>query len=309
MISYSVIVPVFNGSKSITELVDRLEKVFQTNRLSYEIILVNDGSQDNSWSLLKLLSSQKSHILAIDLLKNYGQHPANLCGFKHAQGEFLITIDDDLQNPPEAIPKLIEKANEGHDLVLAKWKIKKHSTFRKWGSRIVDYLNCKIFLKPKDLVMTNFRLIHKSIIERVLNFKGSDPYIPGLVIAYARNPANVTIEHAPRKNGESNYNMKKIFRLISLLLFGYSSYPLRLCAFLGAIVAAGSFLLTGGFIILGMLGRTRVSGWASLATMISFFSGVIIFLLGLLGEYIVQIIKNFHPSFNCYIREISKRGT
>ena len=131
---YSVVIPVYNSEPSLREVTEGIARFFEGGRLDYEIILVNDGSRDASWEVLKTLARSNSRILAVDLLRNYGQHTANLCGFHHATGDYLITMDDDLQNPPGEIAKLIAKVREGYDLVIGRYRVKQHGLIRHLGS-------------------------------------------------------------------------------------------------------------------------------------------------------------------------------
>lgn len=304
---YSVVIPVFNSESTVEKVVERTAAFFQSKSLNYEIILINDGSRDQSWKALCRICEKYEHVTAIDLLKNYGQHHANLCGFHYAQGDYVITLDDDLQNPPEEIEKLIEKEKEGHDLVLGRYEAKQHQAYRRWGSSVVNALNEKIFRKPTELVMSNFRLIHRSIIDRVKSYRGPEPYIPGLVILYASRPANVLVQHAPRTKGKSGYSLTKISKLIFTLLFNYSIFPLRFLVILGGAIALMSFLMGGFFLLRGLLHDVKTSGWTSIVTMISFFSGFIILLLGVLGEYMIRILRSVSGQAPYHIRDIQKR--
>lgn len=304
----SVVIPVFDGKPSLQELVERTALVFKKQKLSYEIILVNDGSRDGSWEVIREISKAHPHVLAIDLLRNYGQHNAMHCGFKHAAGQYIITMDDDLQNPPEEIEKLIQRAAQGYDLVIGRYRVKHHSLYRKAGSRIIAWLNEKIFKKPRDLAMSNFRIIQRSVIERVLGFPGANPYLPGLIILNASRPVNVDVEHKPRLHGRSNYNVKKIAKVIFALLFSYSLYPLRALVVAGCGVSLLGFILAAGFFIRALLHDTKVQGWASIAVMISFFSGFIMLLLGILGEYILQITRTLNQPASYHIREIVRHA-
>ena len=160
-VNYSVIIPVYNSEDIVRETVNRTIQFFSYNNYSFEIILINDGSYDGSWKIIKGLAKNNTNVVSINLLKNYGQHSAILCGIHHSKGNYIITLDDDLQNPPEEIIKLINKIHEGHDLVFAKFREKKHNSIRKKGSKLINYFNTKIFNKPKDLVLTNFRIFSR----------------------------------------------------------------------------------------------------------------------------------------------------
>jgi glycosyltransferase involved in cell wall biosynthesis len=211
---HSVVVPVFNSEGSVRELVERTLRVFEGLSLPVEIILVNDVSADGSWEVLESLATEHFNVRAIDLLKNYGQHSAILCGLRHTSGEYVILLDDDLQNPPDEIPKLLEKASEGHDLVFGQFQKKRHAMYRRWGSFIIGLINRHIFHQPKHLVVTNFPILHRSVVDRVCSYRSIQPYIPGLSLMYATKPGNVLVEHHERSIGSSNYNLVRITRLV-----------------------------------------------------------------------------------------------
>ena len=302
--AYSVVIPVFNSEKTLPEVVREVQAFFDSRGLSFEIVLVNDGSRDRSWEVAKKLCAGNERFTAVDLLKNYGQHAANLCGFREARGEYVITMDDDLQNPAGEIAKLIDKAGEGHDLVIGRYKVKCHSLPRRLGSRLVAWLNEKIFAKPRDLTMSNFRLAHRAVIERLKSYQGIDPYVPGLLIAYSHNPANADVEHRPRAEGRSQYGFLKIARLVFSLLFNHSIYPLRFLILTGGLVSLFSFCMGAFFFMRGFLQNVRTSGWASIMTLISFFSGFIILILGVLGEYVIRITRTVNAPSAYHVREV-----
>jgi polyisoprenyl-phosphate glycosyltransferase len=293
-LKYSVVIPVYNSETTLTEVVERTIRLFDTRKESVEILLVDDGSKDHSWKVICSLCDRDSRILGIHLLKNYGQHNANFCGFRKASGDYIITLDDDLQNPPEEIGKLIDAAKKGHDLVIGQFAQKKHHWYRRLGSVIVNWLIAKVFNKPKGLVLTNFRIIQRSIIQRVVKFRGTDPYVPGLVISAAENPTNVKVNHHQRARGRSSYNFSKISTLVVSLLFNYSAYPLRVLTLMGFAVSLVSFSI-GSFILIRALTKDiHVSGWASIIVLVSMLSGFIVLLLGALGEYLIHITRGFN---------------
>ena len=303
---FSVVIPVYNSEQTIYQAIERVCKTFESEKISYEVVAVNDGSKDDSWGELVEICDSLPNVIAINLIRNFGQHNANLCGFNHSKGEYIITLDDDLQNPPEEIHKLIAKSEEGHDLVIGRFKTKKHSLGRRLGSKIVNRINEKIFSKPPDLVMTNFRLIHRSVIDRISSFRGTDPYIPGLVIAYSGSPANVEVIHESREIGKSNYGIREISKLVLSMLFNYSIYPLRFMVASGFIVSMSGFTLGTALILRNVTGNTSVPGWTSTVTLISFFSAFIILLLGVLGEYIIYITRSISQPSPYIVKEIRK---
>lgn len=305
MIEYSIIIPVYKSQDIVGATVKALHQVVGDGELNAEIILVNDGSPDASWSVIKKLAQESPRVIAIDLLKNYGQHNAVLCGLSQAQGRYAITMDDDLQNPPQEILRLIAKAQSGdYDLIFGKFRDKKHAAYRRWGSRLVGHLNSRIFGKPVNITLSNFRLIRRDVIERVLKHHTAYPYIPGLLLMYASSMANVEVEHNERAQGKSNYSLRKLALLMSTLLINYSSFPLRVLSGIGLFVAVISFLAGIAYFMLGLMGAFSVPGWTTLVALISFLGGFIIALLGVMGEYLSRILDQLSSNASYHIREI-----
>ena len=290
-IDYSVIIPVYNSEQIVSETVQRTIQFFNAHDFSFEITLINDGSKDNSWNTIKELAENSDHVTAVNLLKNYGQHSAILCGIHYSSGKYLITLDDDLQNPPEEIIKLIDKIHEGYDLVFAKFREKKHSAFRKRGSKLVNYFNAKIFNKPKDLVLTNFRIFTRDVANRIIHYKTFYPYIPGLLIMFSSSMANVETEHKSRKVGKSNYSMFKILKLIARLLFNYSSFPLKVMTYIGVSVSMISFFIGIYFILKKLIDGVAVEGWTTIIVLLAFFNGFLIIMVGIMGEYLSRVLN------------------
>jgi len=202
----SIVIPVFNSEQLVLNTVLEIQKELSIYR--FEIILINDGSSDNSWNVIKNIAIGSKNITSINLLKNYGQHTAVFCGLKHASGKYIVTMDDDLQNPPSEIHKLFNRIEEGYDLVFGKFPLKKHSFYRRIGSKIINYLNGVIFNKPKDITLSNFRIFTKSVSDRALSYKTNYPYIPGLLLLHSSEIGNVLTLHEERKIGKSNYTTK-----------------------------------------------------------------------------------------------------
>ena len=303
-LKYSVVIPVFNSDAVVGVTVNRTVGFFRNEALDFEIILVNDGSSDTSWNVIEQKAREYSEVVAVNLLHNYGQHVANLCGFSLCTGDYVITMDDDLQNPPEEIRKLIDKAAEGYDLVIGRFKEKKHSLARRMGSHVVGLINRKVFNSPKGLVLSNFRLIRKDVVQRVCSYKASYPYIPGLVIMFSSRRANVLVEHNKREAGKSNYNVWRIAKLLSEILFNYSSYPLRIVAGVGLVTALISFMLSVFYLMVSVFAGTNVPGWTTVVVLLSFFNGMTLFVLGMVGEYLVRLINQTSRTDPYHIQEV-----
>ena len=301
--SYSVIIPVYNSADVVDQTLAEVSTFFEAAGLSYEIIAVNDGSGDRSWQVLENSAARNPHILAIDLLRNYGQHTAVFCGMQESRGRFVITLDDDLQNPPEEIRHLITKSEEGHDAVFGRFRKKKHPWHRRLGTILIGILNSRIFGKPSDLVLSNFRLVRRDVVDRICRYQTHYPYIPGLVLMYATKPVNVWVEHRSRTSGTSGYTTFKIFELVARILLSYSVYPLRIVSLAGISTATLSFFLGLYYLLQSLFVGTRVPGWATVVVLLSFFNGITMLSLSILGEYTVRLLNQTSSSSPYYIRE------
>ena len=301
---FSVVIPVYNSERIVAETVLMTVKFFTSKGYNYEIILVNDGSKDDSWKIISELASNNEQVIAINLLHNYGQHNANLCGFRAAKGDYVITMDDDLQNPPEEIEKLIATAADGYDLVIGRFKEKKHSLFRRIGSKFVGRIIRNVFHAEKELVLTNFRIIRRDVVDRVCSYKSRLPYIPGLVLMFSNNRKNVYVEHHERKEGKSNYSLYRIIKLVSTILFNYSSLPLRVMAGFGFLVSVLSLFLALYYFVSAFIVGANVPGWSTLVILLSFFNGILILLVSIVGEYVVRLLRESGSTESYYIKDI-----
>lgn len=302
--TYSVVIPVYNSAGIVATTLARTARFFEDRGLGYEIVAVNDGSRDSSWEVIREAALKNPRVTAVNLLHNYGQHHANMCGFGHATGEWIVTLDDDLQNPPEEIAHLIEAAQGGHDLVIGRFREKRHPLYRRLGTRLIRAVNRRIFGSPRDLVLTNFRLIRRDVVDRILGYRTSYPYVPGLALMFATSPVNTWVEHREREVGKTNYGMYKILKLVATILFNYSSYPLRLVAAIGMAIAALSFALGAWYVGLAFVHRTVVPGWTTLVVLLSFFNGMVILILSMMGEYVVRMLNQISSAESFHVREV-----
>ena len=290
--TYSVVISVFNSEAIVGDTIDGVVKFFEDEDLKFELILVNDGSRDGSWEIVKQRALMNPNIVALNLLHNSGQHNANLAGFREATGDYVITMDDDLQNPPDQIGKLVDEAMKGRDVVFGKFDQKQAAGHRILGSKVIGLINRRIFGQPPDLTVSNFRILRRDVVERICASRISYPYITGQALLYSRNRANVSVRHDPRPAGKSSYSTLRLARLVATILFSYSSFPLRLAAFLGFVVSALSFLIGMVYLLRGAFSDSNVEGWTSLVVLLAFFNGVTIALLSMLGEYVVRTLNS-----------------
>jgi glycosyltransferase involved in cell wall biosynthesis len=299
--TYSIVVPVFNSVSLVGKTVDRIVEVFERENLTYQLILVNDGSRDGSWDVIAEKARNNPRILALDLLKNYGQHNANLAGFREATGDYVITMDDDLQNPPDQALLLIDEAMTGRDLVFGKFERKQAAGYRRLGSKAISMINHRVFHQPTDLSVSNFRILRRDVVERISASRTSEPYITGQALMYSSNRSNVTVRHEPRAVGGSSYNAVRIVRLVLTILFSYSIYPLRLAAFGGFLMAAISFVLGAGYVVHGIFSDSQVQGWTTIVVLLAVFNGFTIALLSMLGEYVVRTLNTVNAQETYHI--------
>ncbi|MEK6264480.1 MAG: glycosyltransferase family 2 protein [Clostridium sp.] len=222
----SVVVPVYNSKNSLEKFYIILSKELKKICDDYEIIMVDDGSPDNSYETMKKLQSIDSRVRIIKLDGNFGQQNALMCGFHYSTGEYVVTLDDDLQHPPEEIYKLKKKIDEGYDVVYGIPIIKKHSGYRKMGSKMTDYMFNKICSKPKNIKVSSFRIIRKNIVNEIIKDKTSFVYISAITFKNTRSISNVEVKHNLRKYGKSNYNFYKLFKLYLKLYMYYSNHKI-----------------------------------------------------------------------------------
>jgi polyisoprenyl-phosphate glycosyltransferase len=301
---YSVVIPVFNSEKIVGTTIDRTLAVFRDAGLRHELILVNDGSEDGSWAVISERARTTPGVVAIDLLRNYGQHHANVAGLRESRGDYVITMDDDLQNPPDQALLLIGRAMEGHDVVFGRFETKQAAGYRRLGSRLISMINRRVFGQPANLSVSNFRILRRDVVDRIITSRTAHPYITGQALMYSSQRANVDVRHEPRPVGSSNYNLLRIVRLVMTILFSYSSFPLRLGALLGFVLAGLSFAFGAYLVISRLVTDSRVPGWTSVMVLLSMFNGFSIALLSILGEYVVRTLNAVSDPVSSHVADL-----
>ena len=293
----SVVIPVYRSAESLELLIARLRATLLEMGRPFEIILVDDCSPDNSWEVLQSLKAQSPYGLKIvRLLKNSGQHNAILCGFSLVTGDVVITMDDDLQNPPEEIPRLVEAVDRGYDLVIAAYDAKKHSGFRNAGGNLIDNIQRTIFKLPKEFQLTSFRAASRVVVTRAREMGGVYPYITSMLFANAAKYTNVPVRHDARPFGRSNYSLKRSLLLAANLIFSYSSLPLYL---IGGLCFASFVFATvfGLFVLVRTLQHgSTVPGWASLAVILSYFNALLQLCLVIMCLYLSRVYQQITRS-------------
>jgi glycosyltransferase involved in cell wall biosynthesis len=283
----SVIIPVYNSEKTISKLVEHVLETLDKQTL--EIVLVNDGSRDRSEWVCSQLAQKFSQVKFISLRRNSGEFNAVMCGLNHAVGDYCVMIDDDFQNPPTEILELVEVAqNQNFDVVYSFYEKKEHSRFRNFGSWLVNRVTTWLLEKPRDLYLSSFKLISLPVVQEIIKYKGPYPYIDGLIFRVTRNVGRVQVSHNAREEGESGYTLRKLTSLFMTILFGYSLKPLRLLTATGLIFTGLSVLAVLIDFILYLI-HSQFFVLNSILSVITFFSGLVLTSLGLVGEYVGRI--------------------
>lgn len=301
--TYSVVVPVYNSATIVGDTVDAIVREFEAQRLRYQIVLVNDGSSDGSWQVISAKARANPCVTALNLLRNYGQHNANLAGLREARGDFVLTMDDDLQNPPDQMRLLIDEAMKGRDVVFGEFVTKSAPAYRRLGSRLITRINRRVFGQPQDLAVSNFRILRRDVVDRICASRTAYPYITGQALLYSSHRASVPVRHEPRREGKSHYSLVRIIRLVLTILFSYSLFPLRLAAVCGAVISVVSFLIGAVYLVRGIFFDVQVQGWTSIIVLLALFNGVTIALLSMLGEYVVRTLNTVSASESYHVVE------
>ncbi|MBR2845397.1 MAG: glycosyltransferase [Solobacterium sp.] len=300
---YSFVIPCYNSSQSISLVVKEIQdKMLEMQETEYEIILVNDHSKDNTKEVIFSLADQPN-IRAISLAKNSGQDAACLCGYKASKGDYVISLDDDGQNPANEVDKLINKLNEGYDVVIAHYPNKQHESWRNIGSKINDIMEIEMLGKPKELYVGSYFIAKRFIIDQITQYTNPYPYIRGLLLSATDNIANVDVHHRSREFGTSQYTLKK---LLGLWINGFTSFsvkPLRISTVIGGIIALLGFVMTLYAVIHKLLHPEISAGWASLMSVTTMIGGMILLMLGMIGEYVGRIYISINHTPQYVIQE------
>ena len=288
----SVVIPVYNEEAGLSTLFTRLYPALDALGEAYEIIFVNDGSRDRSAAMLREQFARRPDVTrAILLAANAGQHMAIMAGFEHARGEIIVTLDADLQNPPEEIGKLVAKMREGYDYVGSIRKKRQDSLFRTWASKVMNRLREKITRIRITDQGNMLRAYSRGVVDAINSCREVATFIPALAYTFARHPTEVVVEHEERAAGESKYSLYSLIRLNFDLMTGFSLVPLQWFSMLGMLVAVGSGTLFVLLIVRRLIVGPEAEGLFTLFALMFFLIGLALFGIGLLGEYIGRIYR------------------
>lgn len=303
---YSVVVPVYNSAAILPELHRRLSVVLAGLCRNYEIIFVDDCGPQDCWPVLSALARGDARVKAIQLMRNSGQSNATLCGLAHAQGEFIVMMDDDLQHPPEQLPRLINALTPQVDVVMGVPRDKQHAGWRCWGSAVMHRINTVLLQLPRGLRFSSFRLLRRPVVEALLAMHTLSPALSPMIFSITRRIVSVEVEHASRAQGRSGYTLGRLLVHASNNLVGCSNLPLRLLAALGGVVVGLSLvgaaaLLVGGVLLPG----TAVAGWAVAALLVAALAGIHFLAFALLGEYLLRLLQRANGTPRYLVRASS----
>lgn len=303
---YSVVVPVYNSEHTLEELYARIRDVFEnTIKQEFELILVDDSSKDQSYEVMKKLRAGDQRVRIIQMAKNFGQHPALLCGFSYAKGDFVITMDDDLQHPPEEIPKLtaVMDAREDVDVIIAKYQGRKHNFVRRMGTRLSVYATSKMLKKDPDLEITSFRLMRRFIVDAILGMNVRLPQIGNLLVQTSNHIINVEVRHDARKYGKSGYSYMRLAKDLFHDIISNSAFPLIVVRDIGIVSFFVSLVLAVYYMIKYFCLGSPVEGWTTLVVLITAYSGLLLLAVGIIGQYLMNILDEARKMPNYTIRD------
>ena len=298
----SVIIPCYNSEHTISKVVEMVSEQFDMMpEKECEFVLVNDNSKDNTFEEIKKLGEKYKNVHGIDLMRNFGQHNALMCAMNYAVGDYVLGMDDDMQTHPSQIPRLIDKIEEGYDIVYGIYEKHENSgakNLTSWFNKV----SSRILLgRPKEIQSSNFWIITRAVKDEVVKYKSYNPYVDGIFYRTSHNIGNVVVEHHKREYGKSNYTLKKMLRLW-LAYFNYSVIPLRIASVVGFITAIIGFIAGIITVISKICDPTMTVGWASTVCILLLFFGLVLCVLGIIGEYIGKILLTLNNSPQYIVR-------
>jgi glycosyltransferase involved in cell wall biosynthesis len=286
----SVVIPVYNGARTIGRVVDALCGLPIAQAGGMEIVLVYDGSPDDSLAACHAAASKAtSSVQVIEHSRNFGEHQAVMTGLRHARGQLIINIDDDLQNPPMEVQRLYDHARQtGADVVYTWYEAKKHAWWRNLGSQAQNWLADQLLDKPKGLYLSSFRCMNAFVAREITRYQGPYPFIDGLIMQVTQRIERLQVAHSPRMEGESNYTFKKLMRVVLAMALNFSILPLRIATFFGLLMSVLGFL-GALFVLVEALFGVTPQGWASTLVVILLLAGAQLVMLGIAGEYLGRV--------------------
>ena len=306
----SFVIPCYRSAATVSAVVEEINSTMAAlPNYDHEIILVNDCSPDNTFSVIEGLARADKRITAVDLAKNFGQHAAIMAGLHHSRGDYIVCLDDDGQTPADEVGKLLAKLEEGYDVVYASYgHHKQHSFFRNFGSWLNGKMTEIMLGKPRELSLTSYFAAQRFIIDEMLRYEHCFPYVMGLVLRSTKNICNVAVNHRQRQEGHSGYTLSK---LLNLWMNGFTSFsikPLRLATYMGCLTAFIGFIYAIIIVIRYFTVHMAPMGWSSTTALLLILGGIILLVLGLVGEYVGRIFMCVNASPQYVERKVVKKG-
>jgi len=300
----SVAIPCYNSEKTIRQVCELTMKEFETiNGYEVEFVLVNDNSGDGTAEQIRLLAQDYPNVRGISLMRNFGQHCALMCALNYARGDLILGMDDDLQTHPSQIRKILDKQKEGFDLVYGVYEKSLNSRKKNITSWLNKVSSRMLLGRPKDIRSSNFWLITRKVRDEVIKYRNYNPYVDGLFFRTTHNIGNVTIQHHKREYGTSNYTFRKMLRLW-MAYWNYSVLPLRVASFLGAATAIAGFIAAIATVVKKIVDPSVTVGWSSTVSIMLIFFGFVLLVLGIIGEYIGEIVLSVNATPQFVIRDM-----
>lgn len=308
MKSVSYIIPCYKSKDTISDVVNEISSSMAklSERFTYEIVLVNDYPLDDTWDVLKKLFDENKNITIINFARNFGQHSALMAGLRASKGDYVICLDDDGQTPANEAYKLLDALDAGYDAVYARYAHKKHSLFRNFGTFMNELMAEKLIGKPKDLFVSSYFGVKRYIVEDMIKYENSYPYVIGLVLRATNNITNVDVNHRSREVGTSGYTFSKLLNLWINGFTAFSVKPLRIATGIGVTLAGLGFIY-GIYTVIKRLVRPDIpAGYSAIMSAIVFIGGMMMLMLGLIGEYIGRMYISMNNSPQYVIKEINE---
>lgn len=300
----SFVIPCYRSAQTLPGVVREIcDTMAGLSEYTYEIVLVNDASPDDTMDVIRKLVREVPGVTGIGLAKNFGQHAALMAGFHEIRGDLIVCLDDDGQTPASEVGKLLSGIRAGSDVVYARYTQKKHSAFRNFGSKINERMTRMMLGKPKELYISSYFAARRFVVDDMLNYENCYPYVIGLVLRATKNISNVDVTHREREAGSSGYTMKKLLALWFNGFTAFSIKPLRMATVIGMLTAAAGFLYGIYTVIKKFVNPAVPLGFSSLMAALVFIGGMIMLMLGLIGEYIGRMYISMNRSPQFVIRE------
>ena len=299
----SVVIPVYRSAAMLETLYGRLVSALDALARDWEIVFVEDASPDDSWRVLERLAGRDARVRPLRLMRNYGQQRAVLAGLARARGDVVVTMDDDGQHRPEEIGLLLEALEcSDDDVVIGRYREKKHGMVRRLGTLAVKWLAERTIGIPPSLAMTSFRAMRGGVARAVGQLEHTNPVVGYLIFAVTRRVSNVDVHHDDRIAGVSNYGLKDLVDYMLCMVIDYSDWPLRAVGGAGMLLSLGSFALGLGYLVQYARGAITVGGFTTMVLLLTFFFGFTLTALGIIGSYLVRVLRRGGPDCQVHLR-------